>query len=324
MPAPLVGDELLGPVPAEHIDLFLDAVAPVGEVLVEGLVLHPVPADADTEPHPAAGEEVELGDLLRHQRGLALGEEQDRGGQFEGGGGAADEAEQHEGFVHGGGVEVDLLAAGSVGVATDHVVVDRDPLEAGRFEALHGLADGAPVGADGDVREHRPELHRCHVRSPVCWSIGGLSIVSVLTERTPPGPFGRSSGGGSGAVDGHLGRVAGWPVRHRMSSVGPTPRSGGPGHGRHHQRALVGNSGRDDRSGVQADPTVHPRLDDGVVNRRVRRLHWDADRSRVLGGRARRRDRELPAGCGRRGVGLPRTRPRPCGLDPPSARNDPR
>ena len=51
------------------------------KVLAEGLVLDEVPADSDTEPQATAGEEIDIGRLSCHERRLALGKDQDPGGE---------------------------------------------------------------------------------------------------------------------------------------------------------------------------------------------------------------------------------------------------
>ena len=83
VPVAVEGDELLRPQLAHDRDLFLDSPAAVREVLIEGLVLHPVAADTDAEPQPAAGQQVEFGGLLGEQHGLALCADDDRGRELQ-------------------------------------------------------------------------------------------------------------------------------------------------------------------------------------------------------------------------------------------------
>ena len=73
--------------------MLLDPGAAVREVLVERLVLHPVPPDAHAEAQPAAREQVELSRLLGDEHGLALRQDQDAGDQLERGGDGSEEAE---------------------------------------------------------------------------------------------------------------------------------------------------------------------------------------------------------------------------------------
>ncbi len=51
------------------------------EVLSEGLVLDVVPADAHAEAQPTAGQEINIGCLSCHERGLALRKDQDSGSE---------------------------------------------------------------------------------------------------------------------------------------------------------------------------------------------------------------------------------------------------
>ena len=55
----------------------------VGERLTERLVLHAIPADAEPEPELPPAQDVELGRLLGQQGGLALGPDEDGGGEAE-------------------------------------------------------------------------------------------------------------------------------------------------------------------------------------------------------------------------------------------------
>ena len=69
------------------------------EVLSEGLVLDVAPADADTEAQPAAGQEIDIGGLPCHERGLALREDQDPGRELDSFGDAGQVGEHHERVV---------------------------------------------------------------------------------------------------------------------------------------------------------------------------------------------------------------------------------
>ena len=83
VPAALEGDEVLAPEPSQHVHLLFHPAPAVTEVLVQGLELDRVPADADAEPRPSPVEDVELGPLLGDERGLALGEDEDRGRELD-------------------------------------------------------------------------------------------------------------------------------------------------------------------------------------------------------------------------------------------------
>ena len=73
----------LGPQSSEQRDLLVHACPSVREILAERLVFDGVPAEADAEAEPAAGEQIHLRGLLGHERGLALGKDDDPGDQLE-------------------------------------------------------------------------------------------------------------------------------------------------------------------------------------------------------------------------------------------------
>ena len=126
----------LGPQPAQHLDLFLGASAPIPEVLAERLVFDCVPTQSDAEPELATGEQVDLGGLFGHQRGLPLRQDDHPGDQFEVRQ-PGKESEQDERFVEGG-VDVirSLPTLVHVGVGAEHMVVDQDVGVAEFFDAL--------------------------------------------------------------------------------------------------------------------------------------------------------------------------------------------
>ena len=74
-------DDRFGEQPAKQLDLLLLPGAAGTEVLPEGLVLDVVPADPHTEAQPTAGQEIDIGRLPCHERGLALRKDQDPGGE---------------------------------------------------------------------------------------------------------------------------------------------------------------------------------------------------------------------------------------------------
>ena len=83
VPAALEVDDRLGPEPAHHLDLLLRAPAAVAEVLAERLELDEVPAEPDAEPEVPAREDVDLGRLLRDERGLPLRQHEHAGDELE-------------------------------------------------------------------------------------------------------------------------------------------------------------------------------------------------------------------------------------------------
>ena len=95
----LEGHHGLGPELAHDRNLLGDAPAPGAEVLVQRLILDVVPADADAQAQAPAGEDVHRGGLLGDERGLALGEDDDAGHQFQPLSAGAKVPEEHEGLV---------------------------------------------------------------------------------------------------------------------------------------------------------------------------------------------------------------------------------
>ena len=154
-------DQLLGPQPPQHLDLFLDPLAAIRELLVERLVLHPVATDADAEPQPPAAEQVECRGLLGDQHRLALWQEQHRRHQTEPRRARGDERQQRERLVDRHVVRVDALTARPIGVAADDMVVGGDVREPGLVDRLHELSQGRPVETDVGRGEDDTKLHRC-------------------------------------------------------------------------------------------------------------------------------------------------------------------
>jgi hypothetical protein len=145
--------------PPQQLDLLVGPAAAGGEVLAQGLVLDPVPAQAHAQAQAAAGEQVDLGGLLGDQGGLALGQDDDAGDQLQPGQGGQ-VAEQHHGLVERGG---DVVGAGVAGVpgrvGAEDVLVGEQVSEAEVLDALGVGADGARVGADLGLGEDDTDLH---------------------------------------------------------------------------------------------------------------------------------------------------------------------
>ena len=172
--------------PAKQLDLLLLPGAAGTEVLPEGLVLDVVPADPHAETQPTAGQEIDIGRLPCHERGLALRKDQDPGGETDSLGDAGQIGEHHERVV-----ERVVLGVGarqrrrSIGVnGTEHVVVGEEVVEAqvldrspdppnrGRISSklglrvddadLHGVLD--LVGAFADLEHLRIAVEAGHRR----------------------------------------------------------------------------------------------------------------------------------------------------------------
>ena len=72
---------ILLPQRLHDLHLLLGAAAAIMEILVQPDELHLVPAHADPKPEPALAQHVQACRLLRHQSGLALGDDQHAGGE---------------------------------------------------------------------------------------------------------------------------------------------------------------------------------------------------------------------------------------------------
>ena len=157
--AALVGHRALGPQPAQEDDLLVQAPAPGREVLIERLVLHPIPADAEAEAAAPAGQDVHFGGLLGQQGCLPLGRDDDARHQLEVGD-AGQEAVEHQGLVEGA---VDVVGTPPVPVGrrirADDMVVGQDVPEAQLLDTCH-VATGCPrVGGQLGLRIYDAYLH---------------------------------------------------------------------------------------------------------------------------------------------------------------------
>ena len=83
---------------SHQLDLLAHAPAAIGEVGAERLVLDRVPTEADAEPEPAVGEQIDLGGLLGDERRLALRQDDDARDELERRD-RGEVAEQHERLV---------------------------------------------------------------------------------------------------------------------------------------------------------------------------------------------------------------------------------
>ena len=144
---PVERDQVLGPQTAHQLDLLLGAAAPIMKILAERLVLDGVPAHADAEAEPAAAQHVHRGGLLRHERRLALRQDDDAGDELDALGDAGEVAEQHERLVELVGVAVGAAPAlAARGVRAEHVVEGEQVVVAQLFGGLGVLLDGGGVG----------------------------------------------------------------------------------------------------------------------------------------------------------------------------------
>ena len=160
VPTALEGDEVVRPQRSHHFDLLFGAAAPVGEVLVQRLVLHAVPAYADAETEAAFGEDVDLGGLLGDEGGLTLWEDEDAGYELDLLRQSGKVAEQHEGFVEG--VRVSIGASEplvGLAIGAENVVIDEEVVVTKRLCGLGIVADCDRVVADFELRKYYSDLH---------------------------------------------------------------------------------------------------------------------------------------------------------------------
>lgn len=81
VPAPAIHDQRPGERLAQDSHLLFDAPATRVKILVQGDLLYLVPSESHAQPHPPAADGVERGSLPGHQRGLALQQNDDAGGE---------------------------------------------------------------------------------------------------------------------------------------------------------------------------------------------------------------------------------------------------
>ncbi len=118
--------------------------------------MRPTPTPSLQAP---AGEQIQLGGLLREQRGLALGEDHDAGDELDRVRDRAQEAEQHERLVIGHVVGVHLLVGEAIGMSTDHVLGREEMIEAGALDGLRELLDEPGIVAQIGMAEGHAVAH---------------------------------------------------------------------------------------------------------------------------------------------------------------------
>ena len=130
------------------------------EVLAERLELDEVPAEPDAEPEVPASEDVDLGRLLRDERGLPLRQHEHAGDELEAGDDRGQVAEQDEQLVELVLGRVRPGPVGAVGdVGAEHVVEGEQVVVAELLHGLRELANAARVDADLGLREDDADLH---------------------------------------------------------------------------------------------------------------------------------------------------------------------
>ena len=143
----LEGDLFLRPQPLEQRHLLAASPAARLEVLAQRLELAAASPDADAEPKAPAAQDVDLGRLLRHQRGLSRRQHQHRRHQLDRAGAPGNPGEQGQRLVQVSRVLAnDLLGDPQVG-------------EAQRLGARRELANRAEVVAKLAHRERDTDPH---------------------------------------------------------------------------------------------------------------------------------------------------------------------
>ena len=162
-------DDRFGEQAAQQLDLLFLPRAAGAEVLPEGLVLDVVPADADTEAQPTAGQEIDIGRLPCDERGLALRKDQDPGRELDALGDPGQIGEHHERIVERVvlGVRARQLRC-SVGVnRPEHVVIREQVVEAQIFDRSSNSPNRGRIAAKLVLRIDNTDLHgRCPLDRP--------------------------------------------------------------------------------------------------------------------------------------------------------------
>ena len=153
-------DNLVLPQPAQQLDLLLEAPRPGPKVDPERLVLHAVPADADTEAELSPGEDVDLRCLLRDKRRLALRQHEDPGRELEARRAGGQEAEEHEWLMEWVCDRVvELLPRMTRRVRPENMVEGKSVPKPKLLHALNELAQLTRVRPHLALRENNTDLH---------------------------------------------------------------------------------------------------------------------------------------------------------------------
>ena len=164
----------LGPELAQTGNLLLHPPGAVAEGLPQDLEFHGVPADADAQAQPAAGQEVYFRRLLGDQRRLPLREDENRGCKLEPPGRAGEEAEQGQGLVeHVVERVIGPPVLRAVGDLLHHMVDAGEMVVAERLHLLREPANNRRVRPDFRSRKCHADLH---VVFPVPCPVGRLAL----------------------------------------------------------------------------------------------------------------------------------------------------
>ena len=151
--------------------------------MAECLVLNRIPTEADAEAETPLSQQIQLGSLLGHERGLALGHDDDRGCELELRD-ASEEAKHHHRLVEGRVDRVRTAPALMHGrIRTNNVVVGDQMLVA---ELLDSLGIGAQVGngpADLGLGECHANLHGVSVPAAAVTTRGATPASDCLRRQ---------------------------------------------------------------------------------------------------------------------------------------------
>ena len=155
-------DQGFKPQLAHEADLFVEDLEARGIVDVQRLELDRVGAGADAEDQATTAEHGDLRGLLGDERRLALGEDEDAGGQRDARGEGGHVGEQGkrlpEHVLVGVVLMSDQVLAAEL-LRADRMIVGDDAIEAEAFGGLGPVAHGDGVVADLGGREDRAEFH---------------------------------------------------------------------------------------------------------------------------------------------------------------------
>ena len=144
MEATCVGDDLLAPEEAQHLDLLL--------------VLNRVPAHTNTEAKFAAGEDIDFGCLFGHEHRLPLRQDDDSWDQFQMRQGCQ-VAKQYERLMKHATVGIALPTGTVLRVRTQDVVKSQQVAVPQTLGSLRIVANGRGVRADLVLWESDSYLH---------------------------------------------------------------------------------------------------------------------------------------------------------------------
>ena len=161
MPAPLEGHDGLLPEQAHDLDLLLEATPSVVEVHAKRLVLDVVPADPETQTKLPAGQDVDLGNLLGQQAGLALRRDHDARDELELRRDRRQIAEKDQDLVEHvlGPVRPGQMRVRS-GIGTEDVVVGVQMVEAELLDRLRIRANAGRIRPHLSLRKDGPDPHQ--------------------------------------------------------------------------------------------------------------------------------------------------------------------